>query len=367
MTTAEKVLGVVLVGFLLSQLSCKDAIVDPPIKDPRAYKWTIDTLSYPAGSFQTNMEDIWGSSSTNVYVVGHNSDGFGNMFHFNGTGWKPVGLNPIEGGTIAGPIDLKALHGISVNQIWAVGERIYQNPNPPPNFSDSSFIIHFNGHQWLEQTLTEKGGYLEVITGTAPNNLWVAGWYGTLYHYNGQAWERDSVPLKVPQGAFFTFSAMAVRPSNEVFLTGYAHQNNLAKTTHYLSINRSGSWAVVDSFVVQPGLVENKWGYADFWVSPSGALYSCGGNVHMWNGTTWQKLFDHSSYLAGIAGSSDSNIFVVGHFGAVLHFNGKDWHQFQQFANPNESFEAVWTDGKEVIIIGTTSGFPQKTIILHGK
>ncbi|MGH2567772.1 MAG: hypothetical protein ACRDGA_05490, partial [Bacteroidota bacterium] len=110
------------VAFVFLQFSCTDYGIEP-IKDPRSYTWTIDTLAYP-GSFQTAMRDIWGSSPTNVYVVGHNSDGFGKMFHFDGQEWKPVGLNPIEGGTIEGPIDLSAIHGFSRDNIWVVGQRI---------------------------------------------------------------------------------------------------------------------------------------------------------------------------------------------------------------------------------------------------
>lgn len=81
---------------------CKSPSGPDVLKNPREYTWTIDTLAYP-GSFQTNMNDIWASSPSDVYVVGHNSDGFRKMYHFNGNTWKPIGLNPIEGGTIAGP------------------------------------------------------------------------------------------------------------------------------------------------------------------------------------------------------------------------------------------------------------------------
>jgi hypothetical protein len=57
-------------------LGCKkDNLVDvKPIKDPRTYSWTADTLGYP-GAYQTLMTDIWGSSHNDVYVVGHSSMG----------------------------------------------------------------------------------------------------------------------------------------------------------------------------------------------------------------------------------------------------------------------------------------------------
>ncbi|MBI3788983.1 MAG: hypothetical protein HY276_12105 [Ignavibacteriales bacterium] len=76
---------------------------------------------------------------------------------------------------------------------------------------------------------------------------------------------------------------------------------------------------------------------------------------------------DHPSFLPRIAGTSDENIFVVGHRGTVLHYNGRDWYQFNQFATPDMVLWGVWTDGKEVFVVGFTASVPQKTLILHGK
>ena len=336
--------------------------------DPRNYKWTVDTLEYP-GSLQTNMRAIWGSTSKDVYVVGHNEGSAqATMYRFNGISWNTTKFHVVAGGLVSGALSLTDVLGFDQNNIWVVGAHYDYNPTPPPPLADSSFIMHFDGQQWREINLNTRGGNLFTLAGTGPNNLWAAGYYGSLFHFDGQTWERDSVPLDLPKNLFFTFSALAVLPSGNVFLTGYTSQSQPAKTTHYLATNQSGSWAVVDSFATQLGLVENKWGYADFWVSPSGTLYSCGANIHQWRGNAWVKIFDHTSFLSGISGTSDENIFVVGHFGTVLHWNGKDWYQYRQFEDPGLLLEDVWTDGREVMIVGyTIAGFPQKTVVLRGK
>ncbi|MBI3788982.1 MAG: hypothetical protein HY276_12100 [Ignavibacteriales bacterium] len=254
--------------------SCKSPSGPDVPKNPREYTWTIDTLAYP-GSFQTTMRDIWASSPSDVYVVGHNSDGFGKMYHFDGKTWKPVGLNPIEGGTIAGPIDLSGIYGFGQNNIFAVGKHIYDNPNPPPNFLDSSLIIHFNGQQWTEQKI--KGGrFFTAIGGTSPSNVWAVGVTNILFHYNETLWKPDSVPVKIQADGFFQINALNENPSGEVFAIGNTYYNSLAKNVYYFFLKRSQVWTVVDSFVVQPGQIETKWGYGDLWVSPSGTLYSCG-------------------------------------------------------------------------------------------
>ena len=81
---------IILLAIILS--GCRKSPVEPVIpKDPRTYTWTIDTLSYP-GSAQTIMQSIWGSSPSDVYVVGHNDGGYGKMYHFDGKMWTPVVL-----------------------------------------------------------------------------------------------------------------------------------------------------------------------------------------------------------------------------------------------------------------------------------
>ncbi|MBI5217140.1 MAG: hypothetical protein HY960_15395, partial [Ignavibacteriae bacterium] len=150
---------ILLIILILVSFSCEEDETQPdetPKPGKRDYTWTVDTLAYP-GSFQTLMQDIWASSPTDVYVVGHNDQNRGQMYHFNGVQWSPVKLLVIEGGGVTtGPIDLGAIYGFAANDIYAVGERIYQNPSPPPNFLDSSLIIHFDGRQWKEE-VSQRG------------------------------------------------------------------------------------------------------------------------------------------------------------------------------------------------------------------
>ncbi|MGA3246442.1 MAG: hypothetical protein ABSE41_17615 [Bacteroidota bacterium] len=44
-------------ALILFQAGCKNNPIDSPIKNPREYTWTIDTLAYP-GSYQTLMYAI---------------------------------------------------------------------------------------------------------------------------------------------------------------------------------------------------------------------------------------------------------------------------------------------------------------------
>jgi hypothetical protein len=277
--------------FILLQFGCNDNPVEPQFKDPRSYTWTIDTLAYP-GSFQTSMRDIWASSPRDVWIVGHNDQNRGLMWHYDGTNWTDVKLSTTQGGNIQGPIDLSAIYGFGPDNIFAVGKRIYDNPKPPPNFLDSSLIIHFDGRQWREMRV-ENGRFLRAIWGSSPSQLWVGGVTTTVFQYDGASWKRDSLPVVVQSDGFFVMEAFEGTPSGDVFAIGNTHHNSTATTIHYFFTRRENRWVVVDSFFVAPGRIESSWGRQDLWVSPSGVLYSCGAGVHRWNGSRWELLFDH--------------------------------------------------------------------------
>ncbi|HED09109.1 MAG TPA: hypothetical protein ENJ10_00335, partial [Caldithrix abyssi] len=53
------------------------------------FTWQFDTLAYPR-SDQTLIDGLWGSSENDVYAVGHNDRGVGQIWHWNGSEWKSL-------------------------------------------------------------------------------------------------------------------------------------------------------------------------------------------------------------------------------------------------------------------------------------
>ena len=173
----------VLFFALALSLTCDKSPTGPePIKDPRTYTWTVDTLSIPTE--QILMHRIWGSTS-DLYAVGHSSSSTGTMWHFNGTRWANVKLGTFEGGpieTFSSTYDLWDICGFSSGSIIAVGRRRFG--------TDSSFIVEHDGQSWQEHKVS-GGRFLLSVWGSARNNVWAAGVGGTVLHYDGVGWSRD--------------------------------------------------------------------------------------------------------------------------------------------------------------------------------
>lgn len=348
----------------LSHWNCGRNSVEVPPKNPREYEWTIDTIAYP-GSFQTMMIDIWGSSSGNLYIVGHNDRGLGLMWHYDGAKWTDVKLGAAQGGKIDQAINLYSVFGTGSNSIWAVGMMLDLNPHPPPTFVDSSLIIHFDGLQWKEAKI-ERGGPLRSISGCDAREVWTCGARGTIYHYDGTSWVKDSVPSQIVPNQDLSFGQIKVKSRSEAFMIGATIPNAPTGITYYFFRRKNDLWNVASSFSFQSGEFENRFGIYGLWLSPEGTLYSFDSMVSKWTGTSWVKLYDRSSALRRMGGTSESNFFVVGDFGEVLHFNGIDWFEYPQLKNSDAVYSSVWTDESQVFVVGYVND-GSKTIILHGK
>ena len=352
-------------SLLLIAFSCKESPPEPPqLKDPRTYTWTADTLAYP-NSVQTIMTGIWGSSPTDVYIVGHNDQpGPGTMFHYDGARWATTHFHAAEGGSISGPVSLSAIYGFGANDVFAVGARFVQHIGST-ELSDTSLAIHFDGSQWRDISPV-SGKYLNEVWGRSAHDLWVGGAKSTFFRYSGGVWTKDSLPIGVPPNASLQLTSI-IGDASSTFAFGLTTQSNPARFTYSFSSHMGETWALVDTFVIDQVSSIDKWGSAG-WVSPGGRLYSYSPGVFLWQGNQWVRFFSNSFAFRGMTGTSDQNVFLVGDFGKVYHYNGSDWFQFQNLFDENIVYTGVWFDGREAFVVGYTSaGFPNKTVVQHGR
>jgi hypothetical protein len=358
-------MGLICLVSAFSLIGCEKSPTGPePIKDPRAYTWTIDTLyiSVPVPT-QILLNSIWGTSN-NLYAVGHSAGSEGTMWHFDGTRWTNVKLGSFEGGTIPAPFDLAAIHGLSADNIYAVGLREVFLPG-------RSFIIHYDGKQWTEQQAPSGSYFLQAVWANGPNDVWACGINGTLLHYDGIQWNKDSVTVATPPGSTFYLGSIARLPSGEMFMLGAAYepgsQQMPERWTYYFFRHEGSVWKLLDTFVRSGGDRSGKWGGGGrLAVLPSGTMYSVDSyGVFQWNGTQWIRRYDNVSNTAGVFGTGDNNLFVTGAYGLLVHYNGVDWFQYTNLTQQNTHYAVGWADEKQAFVLGWVDG--EKTVVLRGR
>lgn len=191
----------------------------------------------------------------------------------------------------------------------------------------------------------------------------MGGWEGYLARYNGSQFFPASLP--------YTFENDTMQSPQIIQITGnslatYLILGNAPDTLflpiYYLYEYVNSEWTVRDS----------SYEFARLFLSPGGTLYWHGlGGVLKRTGGTWTPILSDLATV-GMGGDADNNMYAVGYYGVpytgrIHHYNGSDWFEFTHLRMDGVTFNSVWTDGREVFVIGTTFGYPMKTIVLHGK
>jgi hypothetical protein len=89
------------------------------------------------------------------------------------------------------------------------------------------------------------------------------------------------------------------------------------------------------------------------WSATGTFLYACGGRVFENSTGVWKET-RLGYYTSCIRGSAANNVFVVGDFGLIAHFNGNAWQTF--FPAPNiGSYNRVAVTNNMMIAVGMTT------------
>jgi uncharacterized protein YjdB len=129
-----------------------------------AYKFdgtTWTNTDVPGNSGGTYYTDIWGSSSSNIWVVGTS----GTIKRWNGTQW-------IEGGGFSG-----------VQGVWGTG------PNEAFFVGDAGKAYSHNGTSYTDiSTGLNSSHYPRAVWGSSGSDLYAAGNDGKIFRYDGSSW-----------------------------------------------------------------------------------------------------------------------------------------------------------------------------------
>ena len=189
-----------------------------------------------------------------------------------------------------GSTSLISIWGSSSNDIFAVG----------------SGILHYDGSSWeeMDSGTTE---YLMGVWGTSATNVYAVGDNGLILHYDGTEWTKTYVGVDVlnsisgnSEDNIYAVGGEGPYPSNAVIL-------------HY----DGNSWTKI---------YQGSNAFRGVCVTPEGNVYVARvfGGIRYWDGVSWKES-GYGSNNYGIWGSAGNDVYVVGQWGTVIHFNGSNW------------------------------------------
>lgn len=301
--------------------------------------WTVNFLN-----------GIWGSSATNIFVVG----GEGTIVHHDGIGWNPMASGSTR--------SLYGVWGTSPTNVYATGSGSTllqydgQSWNKLPSIAGNYFLrsvwassasdifavgnkqaLRFNGKAWGPAGTANDALKYSTAWGLTAKAVFLVAAGGWVQRFDGKAWTQSNTGATKSQGGIWASS-----PTNIYVIandTIYRSQGQGWKEVHHRAGDTYGGiWgsSASDIFVVGHGMN----------ILPSSMV------LH-WDGKQWSSTYLGSSYpLSAVWGSSPSNVYAVGQFGLVARFDGKAWKVLKG-AKPAREYNSVWaSSATDVHVVG---------------
>jgi len=166
--------------------------------------------------------------------------------------------------------------------------------------ADLGAIYRYNGENW-SLMISNTTKRLRDIWGSSSNDVYCVGENGTILHYDGATWSVVPPPANTP-----TLQAVWGTSSNNVYAVGGPSATDA------------------------PGLLPVILHY---------------------DGVNWSSMVA-SQKLYGIWGSGEDDIYILGEFGLMLHFNGAEWSEVPHGLTTVSLRDAWGTSSANVLVVG---------------
>ena len=261
------------------------------------FTWQIDTL----GTHSSVLYDVAIINDTLVYAVGEifHRDSSENWTFFNLAKWNGREWTLHRVYYNGGIFTARWILAFSENDIWI------------------EELIHWNGTTFQPRPIDPMfyGVRTTKAWGTSSSDFYVVGNGGFIAHYDGVRWRRiesgTSTHINDAWGVVNPIKGEreVYCPVTSFFTPGDKKILKITNQTH------------VDSIPWQP-----QRNIYSLWSRTGVPIYVCGSTLHVRRGGQWWEVnYGASLALNAIRGEDLNNIFVVGDFGIISHFNGVHW------------------------------------------
>lgn len=226
-------------------------------------------------------------------------------------------------------------------------------------------VFHWDGISQQTQlrfsrlTFPDPNATIEKLWSATTSNIFGVGYAGAIVRYDGASWQPmtsgTTVPLTdlwgSPDGRYVWACGYKSDLSQSVFLE---YHNGVWRTVRETFTNITP--VRLDTL---SGLMKSVWSVSgkDAEVATTWGMYrvkprSIGAAVRTW---TPPGQF---GFLTRVRGTSRNDIFVVGHAGTIVHFNGSTWYMYPEFFSTSTSLVllSVACSDRLVVAVGYTGG-----------
>ena len=290
------------------------------------------------GEWQSVLYDVWGTDENNVYAVGsvRLNDTMYGIIKWDGVEWR--GIKEAGGYSI---------YGFTEKDIWVAGGGVFHFDGSTWNQVDSKTVN--NRSVPLDSVLFNNGSYTS-LWGMSSNDLYFGNLGGKIIHWDGI---KASVFRENPNSYISDINGTGsgkmwiVGRGNSPFVPNYSHSSwNQIQEDQIIGNYNKSVYPFSNTDLVIGGnslisFINNNWNYE---------------NVQM-----------HGSIFK-LRGTGSNNIFGVGAYNSIYHFNGVDWINYDNLLTPEGGIlYGLHVEEKTVFIVGVNSDHITAKIIIGKK
>jgi hypothetical protein len=287
--------------------------------DTTSHDWVFDPPVLLGDGSSSVLYDVCILSDTLAYAVGaiYKRDSLGNwdpnaynMVKWDGNTWELMRIPFIGPCSAVDYPPLKAIWAISANQI------LLTNGGAIATYNGTTTTLDCRMNSFLT-------GAINKLYATSAQDIYAVGNNGTIVHYSTGTWRRVESGTQVSLNDVWGGSNRWVGENVVVVAASNKFDPGEKKL---IRIHSNG---LVDSlsWPMQSRRIHSVW-----FDGQSSVFTSGGGVFRLRGGGVWDEQPISLIFTNRIRGSSASNIWVVGDFGIVAHFNGYSWHEFPELS-----------------------------------
>jgi hypothetical protein len=249
-----------------------------------------------------------------------------NVVHYDGQQWELKRIN-----YNGSPWPIRSVFAFSANDIWF------------------DAFVKWNGTNFIQLPIPSIliGHSINKTWGTSSNDLYVVGSEGLIAHYNGSDWR------KLESGTDVNLLDIWGTPDgNEVWACGWnsdsrsilLRKNKDQWETLWSKQNPSPPW-------IYSGDLSSLWtsGNIDFMLA--------GGKVYRHSLLDLSEIYKEPIVLDNFAyrvrGSDRNNIALAGDLAMIWHYNGINWHYYNELLNENDRTYGLGVSEDLIVTVGT--------------
>lgn len=317
---SRQILSLIILLCIMTQWSCKKdgTTQTPPQIDTTSHtiRWQTETLG-EAGSI---LNDIAIINDTFAYAVGemYLRDSTGqidpipyNIAKWNGVSWIQMRIQfyTICGQSNQTPYPASAVFAFSATDVWIS--------------SRGGQLARWNGNTQTATVCMPDPFAVDKIWGENSNSIYAVGHGGRISRFASGTWQR------IESGTTLNI--------NDIW--GAINAQNGAQTILCIASNGDPNLGskvlqISGSTVTSLNTGGLSWDVNGIWFVPEQCYYIVGAGVHkkeLLSDNQWYRFPSGTATSfssSGVRGNTPNDVFVVGSFGEVVHFNGLTWHNY---------------------------------------